>query len=171
CSVQQHIHIDSLIGVGSRGRRFGDLKERAFKGDGVVLSNSAFLFKAQGSFDLGGAGFSPGGLGLGRGLGEFAVVLREVTLEHDLRLGWGFRRRSSEFTDQPVLKSSPQSLDSAFGLRRTCWDEGYSELLQASAYLRLRDVGSLTAPPGSVLYRSKRSSDGRHRLTAAVRAC
>ena len=62
-TVQQHIHIDSLIGVGARGRRFGDLKERAFKGDGVILSDSAFLFKAQGSFNLGGVGFSPGGLG------------------------------------------------------------------------------------------------------------
>src|SRR5262245_4481170 len=129
------MHIDPLVGVGVIGRRFGDLKERAFKGDSVILSHGAFLFKAQGSFNLGGAGFSPGGLGLGRELGEFAVVLREVTLEHDLRLGWGFRSRSSEFTDQPVLESSPQSLDSAFGLRRTCWDEGYSELLQASAYL------------------------------------
>src|SRR5262249_57316357 len=108
--VQQHIHIDSLIGVGSRGRRFGDLKERAFKGDGVVLSNSAFLFKAQGSFDLGGAGFSPGGLGLGRWLGEFTVVLGEVTLEHNLRLGLSFGSRSAEFTDQSVLESSPQSL-------------------------------------------------------------
>src|SRR5215468_10288713 len=129
------MHIDSLIGVGARGRRFGDLKERAFKGDGVILSDSAFLFKAQGSFNLGGAGFSPGGLGLGRGLGEFAVVLREVTLEHDLRLGWGFRRRSSEFTDQPVLESSPQSFDSAFGLWGAGRDQGYPELLQSSAYL------------------------------------
>jgi hypothetical protein len=134
-TVQQDMHIDSLIGIGAIGRMFGDLKECAFKGDGVVLSDSALLFKAQGSFDLGGAGFSPGGLGLGSWLGEFAVMLGERALEHDLCLGWVFRSRSSEFTDQPVLESSPQSLDSAFGLRRTCWDEGYPELLQASAYL------------------------------------
>src|SRR5262249_55170418 len=110
-TVQQHMDINSLIGVGARGRRFGDLKERAFKGDGVILSDSAFLFKAQGSFDQGGVGFSPGGLGLGGWLGEFAVMLGEIALEHDLCLGWGFRSRSSEFTDQPVLESSPQSLD------------------------------------------------------------
>ncbi len=54
--------IDSLIGVGAIGRLFGDLKERAFKGDGVVLSDGAFLLKAQGFFDLGGAGLSPGRL-------------------------------------------------------------------------------------------------------------
>jgi hypothetical protein len=61
-AVQQYMHIDSLIGVGAIGRLFGDLKERAFKGDGVVLSDSAVLFKAKSSFDLGGTGFSPGGL-------------------------------------------------------------------------------------------------------------
>src|SRR5262249_1551537 len=103
-AVQQHMHIDSLIGVGAIGRGFGDLKERAFKGDGVVLSNSAFLFKAWGSFDLGGAGFSPGGLRLGGWLGEFAVIVGEMTLEHDLRLGLVFSSRFSEFTDQSVLE-------------------------------------------------------------------
>ena len=56
------MHIDSLIGVGAIGRMFGDLKERAFKGDGMILSHGALLLKAQGSFDLSGAGFSPGGL-------------------------------------------------------------------------------------------------------------
>src|SRR5262249_28526102 len=129
------MHIDSLIGVGAIGRMFGDLKERAFKGDSMILSHGAFLFKAQGSFNLGGVGFSPGGLGLGRGLGEFAVVLREIALEHDLCLGWGFSSCASEFTDQPVLESSPQSFDSAFGLRGAGRDQGYPELLQASAYL------------------------------------
>src|SRR5215813_13914872 len=117
--------IDSFIGKRAIGRMFGDLKERAFRGDGMILSDGALLLKAKSSLDLGGVGFSPGGLGLGRGLGELAVVLREVTLEHDLRLGWGFRRRSSEFTDQPILESSPQSLDSAFGLRGAGRDQGY----------------------------------------------
>ena len=72
--------------------------------------------------------------------GEFAVVLGEMPFKHDLCLGWGFRSRSSEFTDQPVLEGSPQSLDSAFGLRRTCWDEGDPELLQASADLGSRPL-------------------------------
>ena len=109
--------IDPLVGVGAIGRLFRDLKECAFKGDGVILSHGALLFKAQGLLDLCGAGFSPGGLRLGGWLGEFAVMLGEVTLEHDLRLGFGFCPRSSEFADQAVLKSSPQSLDSALGLR------------------------------------------------------
>ena len=129
------MHIDSFIGVGAIGRLFGDLKERAFKGDGVILSDGALLFKAQGSFDLGGVGFSPGGLGLGRGLGEFAVMLGKMPFKHDLCLGWIFRSRFSEFTDQPVLERSPQSLDSPFGLRGAGRDQGYPELLQASAYL------------------------------------
>ena len=61
-AVQQHMDVYSLIGVGAKGRLFGDLKECAFKGNGVILSDGALLFKAQGSFDLGGVGFSPGGL-------------------------------------------------------------------------------------------------------------
>src|SRR5499426_859443 len=128
------MHVDPLIGVGAIGRMFGDLKERAFKGDGMILSDGALLFKAQGSFDLGGAGSSPGGMRLG-GLGEFTVMLGEVTLEHDLRLGLSFGSRSSEFTDQSVLESSPQSLDSALGLGGAGRDQGHPELLQASAHL------------------------------------
>src|SRR4029434_9217980 len=127
--------IDPLVGVGAIGRLLGDLKERAFKGDGMVLSDGALLFKAQGSFYLGGAGFSPGGLCLGGWLGEFAVMLGEVTLEHDLRLGWVFGPRFSEFTDQPVLEGSPQSLDSALGLRGAGRDQGHPKLLEASAHL------------------------------------
>ena len=65
CAVQQHMDINPLVGVGAIGRLLGDLKERAFKGDGVVLSDGALLFKTQGFFNLGGAGFSPGGLRLG----------------------------------------------------------------------------------------------------------
>ena len=128
-AVQQHMDIDSLVGIGAIGRLFGDLKERAFKGDGVVLSDGALLFKAQGFFNLGGAGFSPGGLQLGGWLGELVVMLGEMTLEHDLRLGLVFGPRSSEFTDQAVLESSPQSLDSALGLRGACRDQGHPELL------------------------------------------
>ena len=64
-TVQQHMDIDSLVGIGAIGRLVGDLKERAFKGDSMVLSDGALLFKAQGFFNLGGAGFSPGGLQLG----------------------------------------------------------------------------------------------------------
>src|SRR5262249_43049548 len=99
--------IDSFIGKRAIGRMFGDLKERAFKGDGMILSDGALLLKAKSSFDQGGAGFSPGGLRLGGWLGEIAVVLGEIALEHDLRLGLSFGSRSSEFTDQPVLESSP----------------------------------------------------------------
>ena len=135
CAVQQHMHIDSLVGVAAIGIGFGDLKERAFKGDGRVLSHGALLFKAQGFFDLGGVGFSPGGLRLGGRLGEFVLMLGEMPLEHDLRLGLVFGPRSSEFTDQPVLESSPQPLDSGLGLRGACRDQGHPELFQPSSHL------------------------------------
>jgi hypothetical protein len=35
-TVQQHMDIDPLVGVGAIGRLFRDLKERAFKGDRVI---------------------------------------------------------------------------------------------------------------------------------------
>ena len=60
--VQKDMHIDSLVGVGAIGRFLRDLKDSSLKGDGVVFGHSALLLKAQGLFDLGGGGFSPGRL-------------------------------------------------------------------------------------------------------------
>ena len=59
---------------------------------------------------------SPSGLCLS-GLGEFTVVLAEVAIEHGLGLGGGFGFGQSQFTDQSVLESSPQSFDPSLGLR------------------------------------------------------
>ena len=85
-----HMHIDPLIGVGAIGRWLGDLKERAFKGDGMVLSDSALLFKAQGLVRSGWSWlFSRRALHWAGGLENLAVMLGEVTLEHDLCLGMG----------------------------------------------------------------------------------
>ena len=64
----------------------------------------------------------------------------EVPLEHDLRLGFGLSPGSSEFTDQSILERSPQSFDSALGLRGACRDQGYPKLLEASAYLGARPL-------------------------------
>ncbi len=54
------MHIDSLVGVGAIGRFLRDLNDNSLKGNGVVFGHSALLLKAQGLFDFGGAGFSPG---------------------------------------------------------------------------------------------------------------
>ena len=60
--VQNHMHIDSLVGVGALGRFLRDLQYTSLKGDGVVFGHSTLLLKAQGLFDLRGDGFSPGRL-------------------------------------------------------------------------------------------------------------
>ena len=52
CAVQQHMHIYSLVGVGTIGRLLGDLKDRSFEADGVVLAYGTLLVKAQGLLDL-----------------------------------------------------------------------------------------------------------------------
>jgi len=59
-AVQKDMHIDSLVGVGAIGRFLRYLKDNSLKGNGVVFGHSALLLKAQGLFDFGGAGFSPG---------------------------------------------------------------------------------------------------------------
>ena len=72
-TVQKHMDIDSLIGVGAMGRFFRDLKEDPIKGDGVVVGHGTLLFETQSLFDLYRAGFSPGALCLSR-LRELAVM-------------------------------------------------------------------------------------------------
>ena len=53
--------IDSLVGVGTMGRLLGDLKDRSFETDGVVVAYGTLLLKAQGLGDSVQADFSPGG--------------------------------------------------------------------------------------------------------------
>ena len=45
-AVQEHMHVNSLIGIGAMGRSLRDLKEDAIKGDGIVVGDRAFFFKA-----------------------------------------------------------------------------------------------------------------------------
>jgi hypothetical protein len=87
-TVQQHMHINPRVGV--RSDRVGDLKERAFKGDGVVLSDGAFCLKHRTFSIWVELAFLQAGLRLGGRLGEFAVMFGEIALEHDLPLGVGF---------------------------------------------------------------------------------
>ena len=75
------MHVNSLIGIGAMGRSLRDLKEDAIKGDGIVVGDRAFFFKAQRLLDLLCAGFSPGGLCL-NGPGELAVMLEQTAIEH-----------------------------------------------------------------------------------------
>src|SRR6266481_1296201 len=107
--------IDSLVGVGTIGRLLGDLKDRSFETDGVVVAYGTLLLKTQGLGDLVQADFSPGGHRVSRGLRELTVMLGEVALQHGLRLG--LRLCPSELADEAVLKGPPQSFDSALGLR------------------------------------------------------
>jgi hypothetical protein len=51
-TVEQHMHIDSLIGVGAVGRFLRDLKHGAFKADRMILGHGALLLKTQRLLDL-----------------------------------------------------------------------------------------------------------------------
>ena len=64
--------------------------------------------------------------------GRYLVTFKENAAEEGIQsLGTrGMRVADArEFTDQAVLESSPQSLDSALGLRGACRDQGHPELL------------------------------------------
>ena len=81
--------------------------------------------------------FLQAGLCLGR-LGEHAVMLGQIAIEHGLSLFSGFGLGQSQFTDQPVLESSPQSLDSSLGLRGTGENEGDPEFIEGSTHFGQR---------------------------------
>src|SRR5438132_11393638 len=109
--------IDSLVDVGTIGRLLGDLKDSPFETDGIVVAYGTLLLKTQGLGDLVQADFSPGGHRVSRGLRELTVMLGEVALQHGLRLSLGLRLCPSELADEAVLKGTPQSFDSALGMR------------------------------------------------------
>ena len=52
CTVQKHMDIDSLIGVGAMGRFLRDLKDDSIEGDRIVVGHSTLLFETQSLFDL-----------------------------------------------------------------------------------------------------------------------
>ena len=104
------------------GRFLWDLKDRALKGDRIVFSYGAPILKTQSLFDLKGTDFSPGRQSVSRRLGESTVMHGQVTLKDFLCLGFGFGSGHSQLTDQSVLKRSPQSLDTSFGLGGTGQD-------------------------------------------------
>ena len=46
------MHIDSLVGIGAKGRCLRDLQDRPFESHRVVLSHGTLLFETQSPFDL-----------------------------------------------------------------------------------------------------------------------
>jgi hypothetical protein len=126
--IQQHMHIDSLIGMRAKGRELGDLEDRGIEGDGIVFGHGAALLETQGLLNLKGTYFSPGRLSVSGGFREPPVVHGEITIQDRLGLGWGFGSGHPQLTNQSVLKGSPQPLDSTLGLRRACQDQGHPEL-------------------------------------------
>ena len=51
--------IDSLAGVGARGRILGNLKQRSFETDSVIISHSALVFKTERVVELLRSDLSP----------------------------------------------------------------------------------------------------------------
>ena len=85
------MYLDSLVGIGARGRLLRDLKDGSIEGDRIVVGHRTLLFETQSLFDLLRAGLSPGGLRFSR-LGELAVMLGQIAIEHPLP-EYAFARR------------------------------------------------------------------------------
>ena len=60
--------IDSLTGVGARGRILWNLKQRSFETDSVIIGHGALVLKTQRVFELVSLDLSPGGLSFSSGL-------------------------------------------------------------------------------------------------------
>ena len=72
-TVQHHVHLDSPVSIRTKGRGLGNLQDRPFESNRVVLGHGTLLLEAQGLFDLKSTDLSPSGLCLSR-LGEFMVI-------------------------------------------------------------------------------------------------
>src|SRR5688500_9189824 len=119
--------IDSLISIGAIGRCLRDLQDRPFKRYCIVLSHGTLLFETQSLFDLKRAEFSPGRLCFS-GLSELTVMHGEVPIQDGLSLFHALSLGQPQLTDQPILESVPQSLDSPLGLRGMGQDQSHPEL-------------------------------------------
>lgn len=121
------MHIDSLVGIGAIGGGLGDLKEQSIKSNRVVFSDGTLLFETQSPLDLESTEFSPGRLCLSR-LSESTVMDGKVAMEDHGCLLDGLGLGQAQLTDQPILESVPQSLDSPLALRAMGQDQRHSEL-------------------------------------------
>ncbi len=86
------MHIDSLVGIGAKGRGLRDRQDCPIESYRVVFSHGTLLFETQSPFDLKSTKFSPGRLCLSE-LSEFTVMHGEITIHnhgclfHGLGLG------------------------------------------------------------------------------------
>ena len=84
------MHIDSLIGMRSKGRELGDWEDGGIKGDGIVFSHRAPLLKTQGLLNLKRSYFAPDRLSVSSRFGEPTVMHREINAPGLCELGMGF---------------------------------------------------------------------------------
>lgn len=85
--------IDSLTGVGARGRILWNLKQRSFETDSVIISHSALVLKTQRMLELVRLDLSPGGLSFSGGFRKGSIKLRQIRLQDGLSFSPGFSSR------------------------------------------------------------------------------
>ena len=72
--------IDSLAGVGARGRILWNLKQRSFETDSVIISHSALVLKTESVVELLRSDLSPGRLSFPGGYRKGPIELRQILL-------------------------------------------------------------------------------------------
>ena len=78
---------------------------------------------------------APGGHGLGRGLGEAAVVVGEIGGQEGLGRGQGLDPVEAQLGDEPILEGRPEPFDAALGLGGVRGDVADAEVPQDLAEL------------------------------------
>ena len=93
-----------------------DLDQARAEADGVVLGDPAGVPTAPAVGHVAGRA-APGGRGVGRRLGETAVVVRAIGRQVGFGRLDGLEAVEAEFGDEAVLEGFPEALDPALRLR------------------------------------------------------
>jgi hypothetical protein len=72
--------IDSLTGVGARGRILWNLKQRSFEVDGVIIGHGTLVLKTERMLELVRPDLSPGGLSFPGGFCKASIKLWQIPL-------------------------------------------------------------------------------------------
>ena len=109
----------------------------------IVIADDALMDEAADATEIFG-GRTPNPFRFSRSATEATIVVRQETAQ-DLAGGRQVGgAREAEFTGKAILKSAPQALDAALGLRAVGWNVGDAELRESATELsRLAFPGEL----------------------------
>jgi hypothetical protein len=114
-AVEAFADLDPAAGIGAAVRAVGNLGPPGAEADRVVAGHGAGIAAAEPLGEITGRP-APGGHGLGRGLGEAAVVVGEIGGQVGLGRGQGLDPVEAQLGDEAILQGRPEPFDAALRL-------------------------------------------------------